>query len=301
MTMSDQLRFDDEVVIVTGAGSGLGRAYALELAARGAKVVVNDLGGTTTGLGAGTEAASRVVAEITAAGGEAVASFDSVATPEGGQAIVQAALSKWGRLDGLISNAGILRDRSYAKLDFDEARGVIDVHLWGGGFYVAQPAFNAIKDGGRGGRILLTTSASGLLGNFGQAAYGAAKMGLVGLMRTLSIEGAKAGIKVNALAPIAGTRLTGSPVADDAPKGPGKVAPIAVALVHRDCPSSGEIYLAGAGWYSRVMIGVTDGFVSPEATPETLLANWTQLADSPHYSEPRSAQDISLIMNRITG
>lgn len=296
-----ELRFDDEVVIVTGAGSGLGRAYALDLARRGAKVVVNDLGGSTDGQGSDSAAASRVVAEIEAAGGEAVASFDSVATQQGGAAIVAAAVDRWGRLDALISNAGILRDRSYAKLDFDEARTVLDVHLWGGGFYVAQPAFNAIKDGGRGGRILLTTSASGLLGNFGQAAYGAAKMGLVGLMRTLRIEGEKAGIKVNVLAPIAGTRLTGSPVDDDAPKGPGKVAPIAVALAHRDCPTSGEIYMAGAGWYSRVLIGVTEGLIEPDATPETLLANWDVITDAGSYSEPRSARDISGIMNRITG
>lgn len=299
--MVDQLRFDDEVVIVTGAGSGLGRAYALELAARGARLVVNDLGGSTEGRGSDTAAASRVVAEIEALGGEAVASFDSVATAEGGQAIVGAALNRWGRLDALISNAGILRDRSYAKLDFDEARSVIDVHLWGGGFYVTQPAFNAMKASGQGGRILLTTSASGLLGNFGQASYGAAKMGLVGLMRSLRIEGEKAGIKVNALAPIAGTRLTGSPVDDDAPKGPGKVAPIAVALAHAQCPTTGEIYMAGAGWYSRVIIGVTEGWVSPDATAETILANWDRVADASTYSEPRSAGDISTIMRSITG
>lgn len=299
--MVDRLRFDDEVVVVTGAGSGLGRAYALELAARGAKLVVNDLGGSTDGQGSDASAAARVVAEIEAQGGEAVASFDSVATPAGGKAIVAAALDKWGRLDALISNAGILRDRSYAKLDFDEARSVIDVHLWGGGFFVAQPAFNAMKEGGRGGRILLTTSASGLLGNFGQASYGAAKMGLVGLMRTLRIEGEKAGLKVNALAPIAGTRLTGAPVDDDAPKGPGKVAPIAVALAHAQCPTNGEIYMAGAGWYSRVMIGVTEGWVSPDATAETILANWDKVSDASTYSEPRSAGDISTIMRNITG
>lgn len=299
--MSEMLRFDNEVVIVTGAGSGLGRAYALELASRGAKVVVNDLGGSTDGQGSDEAAASRVVAEIVAAGGEAIASFDSVATPDGGQAIVRAAVDRWGRLDALISNAGILRDRSYAKLNLAEAESVIDVHLWGGGFYVAQPAFLAMKETGRGGRILLTTSASGLLGNFGQSSYGAAKMGLVGLMRTLRIEGEKSGIKINALAPIAGTRLTGAPVDDDAPKGPGKVAPIAIALAHVQCPTSGEIYMAGAGWYSRVLIGVTEGWISEDATAETLLANWDTLSDASRFSEPRSAGDISTIMRSITG
>lgn len=299
--MSEMLRFDNEVVIVTGAGSGLGRAYALELASRGAKVVVNDLGGSTDGQGSDEAAASRVVAEIVAAGGEAIASFDSVATPDGGQAIVRAAVDRWGRLDALISNAGILRDRSYAKLNLAEAESVIDVHLWGGGFYVAQPSFLAMKETGRGGRILLTTSASGLLGNFGQSSYGAAKMGLVGLMRTLRIEGEKSGIKINALAPIAGTRLTGAPVDDDAPKGPGKVAPIAIALAHVQCPTSGEIYMAGAGWYSRVLIGVTEGWISEDATAETLLANWDTLSDASRFSEPRSAGDISTIMRSITG
>ncbi len=264
-------------------------------------MVVNDLGGSTDGQGSDEAAASRVVAEIVAAGGEAIASFDSVATPDGGQAIVRVAVDRWGRLDALISNAGILRDRSYAKLDLAEAESVIDVHLWGGGFYVAQPAFLAMKETGRGGRILLTTSASGLLGNFGQSSYGAAKMGLVGLMRTLRIEGEKSGIKINALAPIAGTRLTGAPVDDDAPKGAGKVAPIAIALAHVQCPTSGEIYMAGAGWYSRVLIGVTEGWISEDATAETLLANWDTLSDASRFSEPRSAGDISTIMRSITG
>jgi NAD(P)-dependent dehydrogenase (short-subunit alcohol dehydrogenase family) len=302
--MTDQLRFDNEVVIVTGAGGGLGRSYARDLARRGAKVVVNDLGGTADGQGSDSSAAAKVVAEIEAAGGEAIASFDSVATPKGGHAIVRAALDKWGRLDALVSNAGILRDRSFAKLDFDETRAVLDVHLWGGGFYVAQPAFNAMKDGGRGGRILLTTSASGLLGNFGQTSYGAAKMGLVGIMRTLAIEGQKAGIKVNAIAPIAGTRLTNN-VSDDpaAPKAPDKVAPLAIVLAHRDCPDNGEIYMAGAGWFARVFIGLAPGWTSEgeSLTAETLLANWAQAGKAEGFSEPRCAADISEILKRVIG
>lgn len=301
--MPEQLRFDDEVVIVTGAGGGLGRAYALALAKRGAKVVVNDLGGSSTGEGSDTTPAARVVAEIEAAGGEAVANFDSVATRAGGQAIVDTALSRWGRLDALVSNAGILRDRSFAKFDFDEARDVIDVHLWGG-LYVTQPAFAAMRDGGRGGRILLTTSASGLLGNFGQASYGAAKMGLVGLTRTLSIEGARAGIKVNAIAPIAGTRLTAGESDDpNAPKGPDRVAPLVVALTHRDCPDTGEIYMAGAGWFTRVFLGMAPGWVAENGNPtaESLMSHWDEVGGTKGFTEPRSAMDVSVVLQKILG
>lgn len=301
--MPEQLRFDDEVVIVTGAGGGLGRAYALALARRGAKVLVNDLGGSASGEGSDTAPAARVVAEIEAAGGEAIADFNSVATREGGAAIVQAALSRWGRLDALVSNAGILRDRSFAKFDFDEARSVIDVHLWGG-LYVAQPAFAAMRDGGRGGRILLTTSASGLLGNFGQASYGAAKMGLVGLTRTLSIEGAKAGIKVNAIAPIAGTRLTAGESDDpNAPKGPDRVAPLVVALTHRECPDSGEIFMAGAGWFTRVFLGMAPGWVAENGvpSPESILSHWDEISSAEGYTEPRSAMDVSAVLQELLG
>lgn len=301
--MPEQLRFDDEVVIVTGAGGGLGRAYALALAKRGAKVVVNDLGGSADGRGSDVTPAARVVAEIEAMGGEAVANFDTVATREGGQAIVDAALSRWGRLDAVISNAGILRDRSFAKFDFDEARDVIDVHLWGG-LYVTQPAFVAMRESGRGGRILLTTSASGLLGNFGQSSYGAAKMGLVGLTRTLSIEGAKAGIKVNAIAPIAGTRLTAGESDDPAsPKAPDRVAPLAVVLTHRDCPDTGEVYMAGAGWFTRVFLGMAAGWASENGAPsaESLLSHWDEIGATADFTEPRSAMDVSVLLQKIIG
>lgn len=300
--MPDTLRFDGEVVIVTGAGGGLGRSYAVEFARRGARVVVNDLGGTSDGKGADAGAAAMVVAEITAAGGEAIANADSVATRDGGQAIVDAAMAKWGRLDALVANAGILRDRSFAKLDWDDAHSVVDVHLWGG-FHVGQPAFNAMKDGGRGGRILLTTSASGLLGNFGQASYGAAKMGLIGLMRTLRIEGERAGIKVNAIAPIAGTRLTGGEQADpNAAKAPAKVTPLAVLLAHRDCPESGQIYMAGAGWFARTFIGLTRGWVGDaDLSAETLLANWDAVNSAAGFTEPKSAMDISAILRDVAG
>jgi len=200
------IRFDGQAAIVTGAGGGLGRTYALELARRGAMVLVNDLGGARDGSGSSTRPADAVVEEITAAGGTAVANYDSVATVEGGQAIVQAALDAFGRVDILINNAGILRDKSFAKMTPDMWQAVLDVHLHGA-FHVTQPAFQVMKERGYG-RIVFTTSAAGLFGNFGQANYSAPKMGLVGLMNTLKIEGAKYDIKVNTVAPLAATRLT---------------------------------------------------------------------------------------------
>ena len=179
--MGERLTFEDQIVVVTGAGQGVGRAYALELARRGAKVVVNDLGANPNGAGADSGPAARVVAEIVAAGGAAVANGDSVATAAGGQAIVDTALNAWGRIDALIHNAGILRDASFAKLNTADLQAVMDVHLWGA-IYTGQPAFRAMRDAGRGGRILFTTSSSGLFGNFGQSSYAIAKMGVVGLV-----------------------------------------------------------------------------------------------------------------------
>ena len=200
------LGFDGKVAIITGAGGGLGRSHALELARRGALVVVNDLGGSVDGTGSGTTAAQAVVDEITAAGGEAVANYDSVATPEGGQAIVQTALDALGRVDIIINNAGILRDASFKNMDADKVDPVLDVHLRGA-FNVTQPAWEHMRDQGYG-RIVNTRSGAGIFGNFGQTNYGAAKMGLVGLTRVLAVEGAKYNIKANAIAPVAKTRMT---------------------------------------------------------------------------------------------
>ena len=203
----DQIRFDDRVAIVTGAGAGLGRVYALELARRGAKVVVNDLGGGRDGSGEGSSSpADKVVDEIKASGGDAVANYDSVATAEGGENIVKSALDAFGTVDILINNAGILRDKSFLKMEPENWHIVLDVHL-SGAYNVSRPAFAAMKDKGYG-RILMTTSAAGLYGNFGQTNYTAAKMGLVGLMNTLKLEGQKYGIKVNTIAPVAASRLT---------------------------------------------------------------------------------------------
>lgn len=297
--MADTLHYDGDVVVITGAGNGLGRAYALELARRGARVVVNDLGGTTDGKGSDASAASRVVAEIKAAGGEAVENFDSVATAEGGANIIATALKTYGRIDAVISNAGILRDKSFAKMGFPDIDAVMDVHLRGA-FYVLQPAFVAMKDSGRGGRLLLTTSASGLYGNFGQANYTAAKMGVVGLMRTLAIEGRKSNILVNAISPVAGTRLAGGvEVQGGAPLDPAHIAPLAVALTHAKCPTTGEIFLATGGWYARTAMLLGSGWSAPSAaenTAENLIAHFNSARDLSSVSEPPDAMSIAELM-----
>jgi NAD(P)-dependent dehydrogenase (short-subunit alcohol dehydrogenase family)/putative sterol carrier protein/acyl dehydratase len=267
------IRFDGEVAIVTGGGAGLGRSYALELAKRGAKVVVNDLGGARDGSGAGSaSAADRVVEEIRALGGEAVASHDSVATAEGGEAIVRKAVETFGRVDIVINNAGILRDRSLLKMAPEDWHGVLSVHL-NGAYNVTRPAFAKMREQGYG-RVVMTTSAAGLFGNFGQANYGAAKMGLVGLMNTLKLEGEKYGVKVNTVAPIAGTRLTEDVIPPEIFERlkPEFVTPIVLYLCSRQCPVSGEIYDAGAGHYGRVAVmagrgtNIGDGTAVP--TPE---------------------------------
>ena len=278
-TGEESIRFDDRVAIVTGAGAGLGRVYALELAKRGAKVVVNDLGGARDGLGeTSTSAADAVVEEIKALGGEAVPCYDSVATVEGGEAIVKAAVEAFGRVDILINNAGILRDRSFAKMSPEDWEGVLSVHL-SGAYHVSRPAFVKMREGGFG-RIVMTTSAAGLFGNFGQANYSAAKMGLVGLMNTLKIEGEKYNIKVNTVSPIALTRLTEDiipPDLHDKVK-PEFVAPIVLFLCSEQCPANGGIYNAGMGYYSRSALGSGPGSVvgdgetipSPEAVADRL-------------------------------
>jgi NAD(P)-dependent dehydrogenase (short-subunit alcohol dehydrogenase family)/acyl dehydratase len=250
-----EIRFDGRVAVVTGAGAGLGRTYALELARRGASVVVNDLGGARDGDGAGSpSAADRVVEEIRAAGGRAVASYDTVATPEGGQAIIRTALEAFGTVDILINNAGILRDKTFVKMEPANWRAVLDVHL-NGAYHVTRPAFAVMREK-HYGRILMTTSAAGLYGNFGQTNYAAAKMGLVGLMNALKLEGAKHDIKVNTIAPLAATRLTEDILPPDlfARLKPEYVAPMALFLCSEACPASGNIYNAGMGFYSRAAV-----------------------------------------------
>ena len=289
--MSQELRFDGKVAVVTGAGGGVGRTYALELARRGAKLVVNDLGGASDGTGGSETAASRVVAEIEAAGGEAVASFDSVASFEGGQRIVGTALERFGGCDILIANAGILRDKSFAKLEPQDLQALLDVHLIGA-FSTAQPAFRHMKEAGKGGKIILTTSSSGLFGNFGQSNYTAAKMGVWGLMRTLSIEGQRGNIHVNCICPVASTRLTAGEDDPDGPGAPRRVAPMVVALTHESCSVTGETYLAGYNWFARCFMAQAPGWAAPadaDVSAEDVLAHLDEVRSADGFQETASA------------
>lgn len=276
----NKITFENRVAVVTGAGGGLGKTYALELARRGCKVVVNDLGGARDGSGAGQSMADNVVDEIKAAGGEAVANYDGVHTPEGGQSVVDAALKNFGKLDILIHSAGILRDRSFANMQPDEWHAVINVHL-NGAYNIAAPAFRTMKEN-QYGRILFTTSTSGLFGNFGQANYGAAKMGQVGLMHVLAIEGAKYGIQVNAISPLAHTRMTedlqrsGQP---DVSRDPRHVTPAAVFLVSEDCDATGTIIHASYGFFGRIQVAHNPGVFLGEklVSVETFSENWQEI------------------------
>jgi NAD(P)-dependent dehydrogenase (short-subunit alcohol dehydrogenase family)/putative sterol carrier protein len=278
---AEEIRFDGQVAVVTGAGGGLGRTYALELAKRGAHVVVNDLGGARDGTGASSRPADAVVQEITSAGGSAVANYDSVATPEGGQRIVQSALDHYGRLDILVNNAGILRDKSFAKMTPDMWRAVLDVHLQGA-FHVTHPAFQIMRQQGYG-RIIMTTSAAGLFGNFGQTNYGTAKMALVGFMNTLKLEGAKYDIKVNTVAPLAATRLTRDVLPPDFAEQlkPEFAAPLVLYLCSPQCTDSGLILNAGMGFYSRaaVVSGPGAWLGDGETIPDLgdVHRNWSQI------------------------
>jgi NAD(P)-dependent dehydrogenase (short-subunit alcohol dehydrogenase family) len=291
------LRFDGRVAIITGAGGGLGRSHALELARRGAQVLVNDLGGALDGSGSSMSAADRVVAEITASGGIAVPNHDSVATPAGGQAIVKAALDAFGRVDVLINNAGILRDKAFHKMDRAMIDLVIDVHLKGA-LNVTQPAFSLMREQ-RYGRIINTSSASGLFGNFGQANYGAAKAGLAGLTRVLAIEGADHGIKVNAIAPIASTRMTQDVLGDLAPKvSPESVSPLVAYLSHEECAANGHIYSVAGGRIARIFVAETHGVVLSENTAEGVRDNLHLIdeLDAERYHHPLSLDDETMII-----
>jgi len=291
------LRFDGRVAIITGAGGGLGRAHALELARRGAHVLVNDLGGALDGSGSSMSAADRVVDEITARGGIAAPNHDSVATPDGGQAIVQAALDAFGRVDVLVNNAGILRDKAFHKMDHTMIDPVIDVHLKGA-LYVSQPALRLMREQGYG-RIINTSSASGLFGNFGQANYGAAKAGLAGLTRVLSIEGADHGIKVNAIAPIASTRMTGGILGDLAAKvSPESVSPLVAYLAHEECSVSGHIYSVAGGRIARIFVAETHGVVLEENTAEAVRDHLSLIdeLDGQRYHHPASLDDETTII-----
>jgi NAD(P)-dependent dehydrogenase (short-subunit alcohol dehydrogenase family) len=280
-----QLTYDGKVAVITGAGGGLGRQHALLLASRGALVVVNDLGGTVDGSGADSSAAQKVVDEIRAAGGEAVANHDSVSTPEGGEGIIQTAIDAYGRVDIVINNAGILRDKTFHNMTPDLVDPVIDVHLKGA-FNVTRPAWIRMREQGYG-RIVSTSSAAGIFGNFGQANYGAAKMGLVGFSRVLAAEGAKYNIKANVIAPLALTRMTENLMGAVGDKlDPALVTPIVAWLSHEDCDVSGEIYSVGGGRVARVFIGETQGYYTPNLSLEDIRDNWEQIRNTDGYQIP---------------
>lgn len=282
------IRFDGRVAIVTGAGGGLGRQHALALAARGAKVVVNDLGGARDGTGGSQTPAEQVVAEIRAAGGEALASAASVTDYAAVEAMVAEAMDAWGRVDILVNNAGVLRDKTFAKMDLEDFRFVLEVHLMG-----AVNCTRAVWDGMRErnyGRIVMTTSSSGLYGNFGQSNYGAAKMALVGLMQTLSLEGAKHDIRVNCLAPTAATRMTedlGARLDLEALR-PELVTPGLLHLASEDAPTR-AILCAGAGGFERAHVTLTQGIWAggPDAA-EQVAARWDEISDRTGEIVPES-------------
>jgi 3-hydroxy-3-methylglutaryl CoA synthase/NAD(P)-dependent dehydrogenase (short-subunit alcohol dehydrogenase family)/putative sterol carrier protein len=278
----EKLRFDDRVAIVTGAGAGLGRTYALELARRGAKVVVNDYGGARDGSGDGSATpAEKVVEEIRELGGEAVANYDNVATVEGGQNIVKTAVDAFGKVDILINNAGILRDKSFVKMEPENWKAVQDVHLHGA-YNVTRPAMAVMRENGYG-RIVMTTSAAGLYGNFGQTNYSAAKMGLVGLMNTLKLEGKKYDIKVNTIAPIAASRLTEDVMPPDLyeKSKPEYVSPLVMCLCSQQCSESGAIFNAGMGYFNRAAVftgpSTQLGDTQNPPTPEQIHENWKKI------------------------
>ena len=304
-----ELRFDGQVAIVTGAGRGLGREHAMLLAERGARVLVNDVGSSVTGNGIDHSAAESTAAEIRDKGGEAIANADSVATAEGGADIVRAAVDAWGRVDVLINNAGTVDDAPFDDMTADRFEPLIDVHLKGA-FFVTRPAWQVMRARGYG-RIVNTTSSAGILGSPRMSNYGSAKTGLIGFTRVLAAEGAELGIKVNAVAPIANTRMLERSMASVAELAdaealaaaqdvmrpffdkvdPALVSPVVALLAHADCPVTGEIYTAGAGQVSRFFIGRTRGYHNPALSVEDVAANLEAIRDETGYTVPAGPGD----------
>jgi NAD(P)-dependent dehydrogenase (short-subunit alcohol dehydrogenase family) len=270
----------DRVVVVTGAGGGLGREYALTLAKEGASVVVNDLGGSRDGTGAGHNMADQVVEEIKAAGGRAAANYDSVAEPQGAENIIKTAIDEFGKVDGVVSNAGILRDGTFHKMSFENWDAVLKVHLYGG-YNVIRAAWPHFREQSFG-RVVVATSTSGLFGNFGQANYGAAKLGLVGLINTLAQEGAKYNIKTNAVAPIAATRMTEDILPPEVLKNltPDFVAPVVAYLCSEEVPDTDSIFIVGGGKVQRTALFQNEGvtFKTPPSV-EDIAAQWAEIDD----------------------
>ena len=272
------LRFDDRVAVITGAGRGLGREYAMLLASRGAKVVVNDSGGPLSGAGCDTAPAQEVVDEILGAGGQAVACVESVATAAGGRAIIDCALDCFGRLDVLVHNAGNVRRAALAEMNDDDFRAVVDVHLFGA-FHVVRAAFPAMV-AARYGRIVLTSSIGGLYGNHDVANYAAAKAGTIGLANVAALEGEPHGIKCNVIVPAAVTRMAeGLDTSAYPPMGPELVAPVVGWLAHESCSISGEMLAAIAGRVARVVVVETPGVYRPEWSIEDVAADIEEIRD----------------------
>jgi NAD(P)-dependent dehydrogenase (short-subunit alcohol dehydrogenase family) len=291
------LRFDGRVAIVTGAGRGLGRAYARLLAERGASVVVNDLGSSMGGSGADGAPAESVAAEIRDAGGRAIADGDDVSTPDGGQALVDAALERFGRVDVVVNNAGIIRWAGFPKADAENLERHLAVHV-GGSFHVTRAAWPHLVEQGYG-RVVMTTS-SGVFGLPLNLSYATAKGAVIGMARSLATAGVEHGIRVNCIAPAAATRMAG-PGGDEAtpddPMAPELVAPMVAYLCHEDCPVTGEIYAAGVGRFARMFLATTPGVVLGDAdsppTVEDVAANWTAIGDEASYAVPRNLEDWS--------
>ncbi|XP_049627347.1 peroxisomal multifunctional enzyme type 2 [Suncus etruscus] len=290
--MAAPLRFDGRVVLVTGAGGGLGRAYALAFAERGASVVVNDLGGDMKGVGKGSSAADKVVEEIRRKGGKAVANYDSV---EAGEKLVKTALDAFGRIDVVINNAGILRDRSFSRISDEDWDIIHRVHLRGS-FLVTRAAWDHMKKQ-KFGRIIMTSSASGIYGNFGQANYSAAKLGLLGLSNTLAVEGSKNNIHCNTIAPTAGSRLTQNILPGDLLDAlkPEYVSPLVLWLCHESCEENGGLFEVGAGWIGKLRWERTLGAIARQKnqpmTPEAVKANWMKICDFDDASKPKTIQE----------
>ncbi|MCP4022335.1 MAG: SDR family oxidoreductase [Desulfobacteraceae bacterium] len=289
----DKINYDGKVAIVTGGGQGIGRMYALELAGRGAKVVVNDLGVARDGTGTDTSAADKVVDEIISAGGKAVANYDSVATMDGGKNIVKTAMDTYDKVDILINNAGIIRDKSFMKMTEEEWDSVVNVHLKGA-FCVTQPAVKVMKENNYG-RIVFTASTSGLYGNFGQTNYGAAKMGLIGIMNSLKLEVSKYNIKINTVAPTAWSRMTADvfPPEFEAKLNAQFNEPMVLYLCAEENTASGHVFTMGAGWYGRTAIvsgdGICIGNAKRSISVEEIKENFKKISDVENKREHDSA------------
>lgn len=308
------INFENQVVIVTGAGRGLGRTYAIEIARRGGSVVVNDLGSDIDGRNCSNDAADSVVDEIRRTGGRAVANYDTVGTVDGGTAIAEAAIRHYGRVDSLINNAGNMRYGRFETGSTEDLSALLEVNLIGA-FNVTRPVYRVMKQQGYG-RIVFTSSGGGAFGNIEQSAYGAAKMGVIGLMNVLSLEGRAHGVFCNALLPGAATRLATAVSNDLAAQlmpvhqafasalSPDFVAPIAVYLASSECTSTHSIYSAGGGQYSRVFIGLTDGWIVPGAvppTPDQIAEKFEAIRNVDRYSIPESLADQCELLSAKLG